>query len=109
MTCWHRWMSRRGRRPGTSNYRPTVMPTTAQIDPERLSRLIPLRRGLNRVDRRIRLLGSARGLGLTLVVLAAVAALGMALDFARPLSPIVRWGLWGTWLVLGLGVLLVKA
>jgi len=55
----------------------------------------PIRRALRRVDARLRLVASARGLGLA--TLAAALALGasMAADFAWPLPMAARWGIWG--------------
>jgi hypothetical protein len=41
----------------------------------------PIRRGLGRVDHKLRLLGALRGLGTVALVLALGAALGMAADF----------------------------
>lgn len=73
--------------------------TTANIDARSLPK--PLRRGLGRVDRKIRALALARGLGLVAIVLAVVAAIGMALDFALPLPSAARWAIWGGWIACG--------
>ena len=57
--------------------------TTASIDARALPK--SLRRGLAKIDRKIRGFALIRGLGLVAVVLAILAACGMALDFAMEL------------------------
>ncbi|HEX8203409.1 MAG TPA: hypothetical protein VF590_23235, partial [Isosphaeraceae bacterium] len=61
----------------------------------------PIRRGLGRVDRKLRLLGALRGLGTAALVLALGAALGMAADFFWELSRGARWAIWGAWVAAG--------
>ena len=73
--------------------------TTASIDARSLPR--PLRLGLERIDRKIRLLGLARGSGLALLAMALVAAAGMAADFFWPLPIAARWILWVGWIACG--------
>ena len=79
--------------------------TTASLNARSLPK--PLRRGLGRVDRKIRGVALVRGLGLVAIVLAVAAAIGMALDFALPLPIAARWGLWCAWI--GLGVIVFAA
>lgn len=60
---------------------------------------------LGRLDRRLRAARGLRGLGVAVLVAAAVAALGMGADFFWLLPEPLRWALWGAWLVAVLGVL----
>ncbi len=61
----------------------------------------PLGRVLGRIGVRLRLASLIRGLGTTAMVLALLAALGMAADFLRDLPQPVRWAIWGAWLAAG--------
>ncbi len=79
--------------------------TTAQIDARALPR--PIRRGLGRIDRRIRLLALLRGSGMALLILGLVAALGMAADFFLVLPDLARWAIWIGWISAGSIALLV--
>ncbi len=81
--------------------------TTVPIDARSLPR--PIRAGLGRIDRRIRVLAFVRGIGVTALVLAFVAALGMAVDFAFAMPLAARWGIWGAWVGLGSLTLLIAA
>jgi len=60
-----------------------------------------IRRGLGRVDHRLRMVGTVRGLGTVALVLAVGAALGMAADVAFVLPIGARWALWGAWIAAG--------
>jgi hypothetical protein len=60
-----------------------------------------IRRGLSRVDHRLRAVGAARGLGKSALLLAVVAAVAMALDVAFVLPMAIRWAIWATWVVAG--------
>jgi hypothetical protein len=74
--------------------------TTTSTEARPASALPPaLRRGLGRVDRRIRAAGLLRGLGTVALVAALGAAGGMALDVAWPLPEWARWAIWGAWLL----------
>lgn len=53
---------------------------------------------LQQVDRRLRIDRVLRGLGITTMVAALGAAIGMAVDLVLPVPAAVRWGLWGGWL-----------
>ena len=53
-----------------------------------------IRRGLGRVDHRLRTLGALRGLGTLALILAIGAAVGMALDVAFVLPMSARWTIW---------------
>jgi len=57
----------------------------------------PIRSALRRLDRRLRTSSSLSGLGWTAVVMAALAALGMAADFAWVLPQALRWAFWVAW------------
>src|SRR4051794_4839614 len=71
------------------------------------ARVIPgaIRSGLKRVERRIRLFGLLRGLGMLAALLAAGAAAGMVTDFLWPLPTAVRWAIWLGWVGAGLVML----
>ena len=73
--------------------------TTASIDARTLPK--SLRRGLARIDRKIRGIALVRGLGLVALVLAVVAAVGMALDFAVAMPIVARWAIWIGWIAAG--------
>ncbi|MDB5348765.1 MAG: hypothetical protein JWN86_12 [Planctomycetota bacterium] len=73
--------------------------TTASIDTRSLPRA--LKRGLGKVDRRIRAFALVRGIGVVALVLASVAAIGMAADFAWPMPMVARWAIWGGWIAAG--------
>ena len=60
-----------------------------------------IRRGLGRVDHRLRMVGTVRGLGTVALVLALGAALGMAADVAFVLPIEARWAIWGAWVAAG--------
>src|SRR5271157_1111453 len=60
-----------------------------------------IRRGLTRVDHRLRAVGAARGLGRAALLLSVVAAAAMALDVAFVLPIGIRWGIWATWIGAG--------
>ena len=60
-----------------------------------------IRRGLGRVDHRLRMVGTARGLGTVALVTAVGAALGMAADVAFVLPIGARWAIWGAWVAAG--------
>src|SRR6185437_6752077 len=68
----------------------------------------PIRGALRRLDRWLRATAAARGLGTTALVLAAVAALGLAADFAWPLPPLGRWAAWVVVVVAAGGMLGAK-
>jgi hypothetical protein len=61
----------------------------------------PIRKLLGRLGLRLRLASMVRGLGTTGIVLAIVAALGMAADFAWDLPQVARWAIWAVWLAIG--------
>ncbi len=71
------------------------------------ARTIPvsIRRGLARVDRRVRALGAVRGLGVSACALGAGAIIGEAADFFLALPNPVRWGMWLAWMALAAGLL----
>jgi hypothetical protein len=60
-----------------------------------------IRRGLVRVDHRLRAVGAARGLGKAALLLSVVAAAAMAVDVAFVLPIEVRWTIWGIWIAAG--------
>ncbi len=78
--------------------------TAATIDARALPR--ELRRGLGKIDRRLRGVAMTRGLGLAAIALAAIAALGMAADFAWAIPQAARWAIWGAWIAAG-GITLI--
>ena len=65
-----------------------------------------IRRGLARVEHRLRSVGAARGLGRALLLLTVGAAVAMAADVAFVLPWWVRWAIWGTWIAAGIVALL---
>ena len=67
------------------------------IPPESSAPPLAIRRALRRVDARLRLAASSRGLGTLALVAAIGSALGMAADFVWPLPIAVRWAIWGSW------------
>jgi len=86
------------------------MSQTASLPRSTTTPPLAIRRVLRRVDARLRLAGSARGLGTLGMVAAVGLALGMAADYQWTLPIAVRWGIWGTWLaavalILAMGVL----
>jgi hypothetical protein len=73
---------------------------------ERLPR--PIRRALRRLDHGLRAAQALSGLGTTAIVVAALAALGMAGDFAWVLPQAARWAIWAAWAALGLATFVIK-
>ena len=73
--------------------------TTETRTPLALPRAI--RRGLGRVDHRLRMLGMLRGAGTLALILAVGAAIGMAADVAFVLPMAARWAIWGAWVAAG--------
>ncbi len=76
-----------------------TMTSTGESSHQALPREI--RRVLGQLDRRIRAVAALKGLGTVALVVALIAAAGMALDFAWPLPQSVRWLIWGAWLLVG--------
>src|SRR4051812_28555061 len=73
--------------------------TTASIDARSLPRA--LRRGLGRIDKRLRAFAMVRGVGRVVLVLAVLAAVGMVADFAWSLPIAGRWAIWSAWIGAG--------
>jgi hypothetical protein len=67
----------------------------------------PIRRGLLRIDARLRAIRAGTGLGSLALVLALGAVLGMAADVALVLPLVVRWMLWLAWVAAAVVVLVV--
>ncbi len=61
----------------------------------------PIRLTLGRLDRRLRAASCSRGLGMTALLIASGAVLGMAIDFAWVVPQGLRWAMWAAWLTLG--------
>jgi|GEM_PF-1942411 len=80
-------------------------PTTGTAESQ--SQTLPgaVRRVLGQLDRRIRVGAVLRGLGTVALVVALIAMVGMALDFAWPLPRLLRWLIWLGWLAAGAWVL----
>ena len=66
----------------------------------------PIRRVLGRLGLRLRMASCLRGLGTTILVMALLAAMGMAADLAQALPQLARWAIWGAWLACG-GLILI--
>lgn len=64
---------------------------------------LPIRSALARIDRRLKVARTLRGLGGLAILATAAAAAGMAADFFWPLPNWLRFGLWGTWILAVLG------
>ena len=73
-------------------------PATRTADSQSSNLPEAIRRALGALDRRIRRGSAVRGLGTLALVLAPIAAMGMALDFAWPLPWALRWLIWLGWL-----------
>src|SRR5438309_4223013 len=84
--------------------------TRAEIEPRPAPAPLPrsIRRGLGRVDLKLRAVGALRGLGTAALIAALGAVAGMAADFAWPLPAWVRWALWIGW-VAAVGVALAAS
>jgi hypothetical protein len=75
----------------------TTVDMTATGPAVRATRLSSaLLRPLNRLRRRLRALAVARGVGTTLLALALLAVIGMAIDLAVVLPPWARWSIWSS-------------
>jgi hypothetical protein len=84
--------------------------TTVSADPRTSSQPLPqaLRRGLARIEIRLRAIGVLKGLGTLGLVMALGATLGMAADVAFALPSFIRWAIWLTW-VAALGLIVARA
>jgi hypothetical protein len=81
--------------------------TSVSIEPRTPPRPLPksIRRGLVRVDTRLKALGLIKGLGTLALILASVTILGVASDVAFVLPQWLRWAIWLTCLATVLLVL----